>query len=453
MPRVCSVAALLALFAPVASVAGQVSQFATSNPTESGFFGGAVAGVPDVNGDGRGDIVVGAPGEGPSNQNTFRGRVYIYSGATGALLRTLLSPNQQPNGLFGDAVAGIPDVNNDGRGDILVGAPGERVGVGPVGAGRAYIFSGATGLVLRVMKSPNEQANGAFGDAVAAVPDVNVDGRPDALIGAPDEDPGAAPDDSGRAYIYSGANGVLIRQFVSPSQEVDGNFGVSVGGLADVNGDSRGDVVIGADGEDPGLLTPTDCGRAYIMNGWTGARLRTLQSPGQETNGSFGESVAGIPDVNGDAAGDVVVGAPDENPGNSPADSGRAYIYSGATGQLLRKLASPSPEPSGNFGVAVAGMPDMNADGRGDVVVGAWNEDPATTPSNSGRVHIYSGASGLRLKTLGSLHPQVDGAFGIAVAGVPDVNANGRGDVVIGAPGENFGVTQIFSGRAYLFRN
>ncbi|MFM9995412.1 MAG: integrin alpha [Phycisphaerales bacterium] len=439
-------------FVAAAAAHAQVSSFVTNNPTPSGFFGGAIAGVPDLNGDGRGDVVIGAPGEGPSGTATFRGRVYVYSGSSGALIRTLLSPNAQTNGLFGDSVAGIPDVNGDGRGDIVVGAPGEDPGTTPVGAGRAYIFSGATGQLLRVLASPSNEQGGSFGDAVSGISDVNGDGRGDVVIGAPKEDPGASPDDCGRAYTYSGATGALISKLLPPTPEIDGEFGFSVAGVADVNGDGRGDVIVGAPGEDPGAA-PTDCGRAYIYSGATGLRLRTLASPGQEAGGRFGEAVGGVPDVNADGRGDVVVGAPDEDPGASPLGCGRAHVYSGANGALLFKLLPPAPELDGNFGVSVAGVADINGDARGDIIVGAWKEDPGALPTSSGRVHVYSGATGLRLKTFGTPNAEVDGSFGIAVAGVPDANANARGEVAAGAPGESAIGHPNFAGRAYLFRN
>ncbi len=435
-----------------ASAIAQVSTLTSVNGTESGFFGGSVGGVPDLNGDGRGDLIVGAPGEGPSGQGGFfRGSVYVYSGANGALIHEVLSANQQPNGLFGDAVAGMPDVNGDGRGDLLIGAPGETFN-GNVGAGRAYIFSGATGLLIVALNSPSSEVDGAFGDSVAALPDVNGDGVADVAVGAPDEDPGNSPSNCGRVYIYSGATGLLLRKLLPTWPEIDGHFGVSVSGLADVNGDLLGDLVVGGFQENPGGA-PNECGRVHIYSGATGKRLLTLRSPGEEEGGKFGESVGGIPDVNGDGRGDIVVGAPDENPGLSPSGCGRAYVYSGATGKFLSKLLPIGPELDGNFGVAVAGVADLNGDGRGDVIVGAWNEDPATLPSNCGRVHIYSGATGVRLKTFGTPNPQVDGGFGIAVAGVPDSNNNGKGDVFVGAPGENDGGQPVFAGRAYFFRN
>ena len=98
-------------------------------------------GVEDVDGDGRGDLLVGADG----GRDDFDGRAYLFSGATGALLYSLEGPSN-PDGsrsAFGSAVAGVADVDGDGFGDLLIGAQGQDDGA--PGAGRAYLFSGSTG--------------------------------------------------------------------------------------------------------------------------------------------------------------------------------------------------------------------------------------------------------------------------------------------------------------------
>ena len=283
------------------------------------------------------------------------------------------------------------------------------------------------------------------------VSDVNGDGRGDVVIGAYLEDPGASPSDAGRAYIFDGSTGALLRTLVSPNEETTGRFGVRLSGVSDVNGDGRGDVVIGADLEDPGA-SPSDAGRAYIFDGSTGALLRTLVSPNEETSGQFGIWVSGVSDVNGDGRGDVVIGARQEDPGASPSDAGRAYIFDGSTGALLQTLASPNEEFDGEFGVSVSGVSDFNGDGRGDVVIGAWLEDPGASPSDAGRAYIFDGSTGALLQTLVSRNEESGGFFGYRVSGVSDVDGDGRGEVVIGARDEDPGaVSPDGAGRAYIF--
>jgi hypothetical protein len=100
----------------------------------------------------------------------------------------------------------VDDVNDDGVPDLLVGAPGVEVfecSPCPAARGRAYVFSGATRELLFTLDSPNGEHQGAFGRSVANAGDTNGDGRPEVLVGAPSENPGASPTDAGRAYVFS----------------------------------------------------------------------------------------------------------------------------------------------------------------------------------------------------------------------------------------------------------
>ena len=88
------------------------------------------------------------------------------------LLHELASPDQDRFGSFGYSVAGVPDADGDGRSDLLVGAPGD----GPLSPGRAYLVSGVNGALLYELVSPNEQFDGNFGYSVAGIPDADGDG-------------------------------------------------------------------------------------------------------------------------------------------------------------------------------------------------------------------------------------------------------------------------------------
>jgi hypothetical protein len=353
------------------------------------FQSSSVSGVPDVNGDGKGDIVVGAPSESPGNSPAGAGRAYIYSGATGALLRTLKSPADQLFGNFGLTVAGVPDVNGDGRGDVVVGALYENPGNNPTDCGRAYIYSGASGVLLRKLASPTPVQFGHFGNYVSGVQDVNGDGRGDVIVGAMNES--TIPNVSyteGRAYLFSGATGVRLRTFTSPKQVQLGGFGEVVASIPDVDGDGRGDILITAPGHDPASSLPESSGMAYLYSGATGALLRQFVSPNKEINGWFGFSASGVQDVTGDGRGDIVIGAVYENAGGL-SDAGRAYIFSGATGTLFKTLVSPSKEGGGNFGFGVVGLPSSVRKAKGYVLVGAPYEDPGSSPSDCGRAYIF----------------------------------------------------------------
>ena len=429
--------------------AAQPIEFMAPIEESNGQIGHSIAGIPDVDGDGRGDVIIGSPNAHPFPAPEGAGRAYIFSGSSGALLRELASPNAETRGYFGAVVAGIPDVDGDGRGDVVVGAYQENPNASPQEAGRAYIFSGSSGAPLFTLMSPNEEVFGFFGWAVAGIADADGDGRGDVVVGAYIESPGVSPEAAGRAYIFSGSSGALFRTLVSPNEISNGIFGFCVAGIADVNGDGRGDVVVGAQNESPGT-SPDYAGRAYIYSGSTGTMLWTLASATEEFGGGFGRAVANVPDVNGDGREDVVVGA-SESPGASPDNAGRVHIFSGSGGAYLRTLVSPNEEEDGQFGYSVAGIGDVNGDGRGDVVVGAHLEAPPGPLNNSGRVYVFSGAGGAPIRTLISPHAKASGAFGRVVARVPDADGDGRDDVAAGAPFDAPFPSPVGAGRAYLF--
>ena len=448
-----------------AAAAGQPQPVRLNPPNNDGegYHGWAVAGMGDINEDGWGDAAVSAIGA--KTVDTYAGAVQIFSGASGNRIRTIMSPNRQHHGRFGWSVSAVPDVNGDGFNDLAVGAPFEQGETGPEDPGRAYVYSGRTGQLLRKLRSPMEEELGLFGTSIAGIGDVNGDGRGDVIVGAPREDPGQAPDDVGRVHLYSGATGVRIRTLASPNPVFLELFGFSVASVPDMNGDSRPDILVGApmiETEDfdlvPAIGDTVGPGRAYLFSGASGQLLRIVHSPSQELGGGFGRSVSGIPDVNGDGRGDVVGGAPFQDPGESPSDAGRAYVFSGATAALLHKLIPPSNREGMYYGFSVAGSQDLSGDGRGDVVVGARRE----SSSGNGRAHLYSGSTGVRITTLLALNdPNIDGdGYGSSVASMPDSNGNGRPEVLVGAPFEewiysgNSGgwVEWDYEGRAYLFK-
>lgn len=313
MNRTCSIWPLLLGLCFPASHA-QVPLYAVESPTpkDDALFGDPVVGVPDLDGDGRGDVAVGARLE--DGDGIYEaGHVHVYSGATGSLLYSLVSPNPELMGYFGLAVAGVDDLDGDGRGELLVGAGREDDG------GRAYIFSGATGALLRTLTSPNPVTVGSFGGAVATLPDVDGDGFSDLLIGAYGEEVNGMVR-SGRAYLFSGATGTLLHTLASPDPSGYGLFGTAVLGVPDADGDGRYDLLVGAPFENDGAPTG---GQAHLFSSAGGQLLGTLASPAHEGNGHFGSAFGLVPD--GDGGFDLLVGAPAEDGGVK--DAGRAYLF------------------------------------------------------------------------------------------------------------------------------
>jgi hypothetical protein len=418
------------------------------NGEVDGSFGVSVSAAADVNNDGSDDVIVGAYLEDPGGGPTDAGRAYVYSGRIGVLIYELASPNEQAGGHFGETVSGVGDADNDGYDDVAVGAHEESTAGSPPGAGRAYVFSGQAGTLLYTLLSPNEKEDGWFGISVSGIGDVNNDGYDDVLVGAKNESPHTSPYRAGRAYVFSGMTGSLLHTLVSPNEEEFGNFGYAVSGAGDVNGDGHPDLVVGAHRENPGA-SPTDAGRAHVFCGQTATVLHTLASPNEEADGLFGSSVSGAGDVNNDGCDDVVVGARYEDPGASPADAGRVYVYDGQTGDLLHALASPHEQSHGLFGCSVASAGDVDNDGCADVIAGASREDPGSGPPEAGQVYVFSGATGDTLYTLFSPNQEFQGHFGASVAGAEAMGRDGSHEVLVGAPQEDDSFTDC--GRAYVF--
>src|SRR5262249_50250171 len=178
--------------------------------------------------------------------------------------------------------------------------------------------------------------------------------------------------------------------FSSPSQQPAGFFGRAVAGISDVSGDARGDLVIGAPNESA-AGHPAFAGRAYVLSGTDGALLPTVGPPKEQTAGQFGCRVARVRNAAGPDA--IAVGASNEIPDGASVHAGRAYLFSAATGQLLATFSSPNPQEGGAFGASLGGVPDVDGDGVGDVIVGAFKEGP-TSPDQTGRAYLFSGATG-----------------------------------------------------------
>jgi hypothetical protein len=411
----------------------------SANASANGWFGYNCEGLGDVDGLGCEDIGVAATYEDPGGTGNA-GMGYVFSGETGDLLYELSSPNSQANGEFG-WVGELGDVTGDGCDDFMVCGWREAVnGLG--GAGRVYVYSGATGDTLYSVVSPDAEADGRFGTDISAAGDVDNDGYPDFAVGAWGEDHVVA--DAGQVHIFSGATGAWIRTLGSPNATTGGVFGASVGNIGDANGDGWDDLVVGAWGEDPGGIS--NAGMAYIFSGATGDTLHSLFPPDPQSGGEFGLAWA-AGDVNGDGYGDAVVGAATVDVGY--VDDGRAYVFSGLTGGVIHALDSPNPKTSGRFGLGAWGGEDYNNDGYADVVVGAAGEDVPGGVADAGMAYVFSGATGQLMVRLSSPMGEGAGNFGYVLGRGADVNGDGTIEVIVAAPLEDGGASN--AGRVYVF--
>jgi len=361
----------------------------------TGSFGWAVADLEDIDGDGRTDVILSAPGS-----STCR----VYSGATGQLIHNLIPV--PAGGQFGYGIADAGDVDGDQIHDIIVGAISSGVG------GRAFVFSGATGAIIWTFEG--EASGDQFGYGVAGAGDVNGDGRADLLVGAPSND--AAFSNGGRAYIFSGLDASLIRTF--EGEGINDKLGSGTAGTGDIDGDSVGDQIVGAPGGGPGNL-----GRAYVYSGATGSLIfNTDSEAGGSAYGVF--FVAGAGDVNNDGTRDVYVGDYGANSGR-----GKAYVYSGVGGSALHVFPG---QPGEGVGPGRAAG-DVNRDGFNDLIIGHWTS--STGAPGAGKTTIRSGRDGTILRTITSTTAGEN--LGFDAVGVGDVDQNGRIDYLVSAATQN----------------
>lgn len=330
--------------------------------------------------------------------------------------QAVLSTHQGATGhQLGAAVCPAHDFDQDGTDDLLVGAPGASIAGSA--AGRIEYISGLTGKSLLVREGPSTFAR--FGAAVERLIDYDGDGAPEYAIGAPGTG-GSSP--RGAVHIVHGKTLATILVIDGPSQSA--RFGEHVRLLNDHTGDGIPEFAVSASGFDNGILFGV--GAVLIYNGWSAALIRLI--PGQVAFDGLGKSMDRVPDTNGDGKSELIVGAPGADPAGIPG-GGQASLIDPVTGTILRVYSGSAPGEA--FGTTCAGVMDTNGDGLPEILVGA----PAASPggiSFAGRAELIAAASGAVLQTFMG---QVSGAqLGTTVAGLDDLDRDGRGDYVVGSP-------------------
>jgi hypothetical protein len=292
----------------------------------------AIGSAGDVDGDGRDDLLVGT---GSTTE--------VLSSATGALLA---SQGGHANMKLGIEVLGLGDVDGDGVPDFA--ATVAKFGIGGFGDSYVEICSGADGSVLLTLSTPG--GGGFLGAALARAPDLDGDGIDELVVG----NPLSAPAFAGFVKVFSPTSGNVLAQYDAPAGYY--GFGSDVAVCRDFTGDGIADfVVLG------GTVQSTLPGReiAWMISGADGSIVATLPSPAKKT----WTEVTSALDANGDGWGDFALGST-QDLGKHSVES--VWLYDGRT-QLPLYTFEQFQQGNGPF---VAGLPDVNGDGRDDLLMG-----------------------------------------------------------------------------------
>jgi hypothetical protein len=465
----------------------------------SGNFGYSVSGGVDVNGDWVDDIIVAAPTVSPvgvtyvlygrSQQHFVNIDVLtVLAGVSGyRVLGEATSANSRWS------VSVVRDFDGDGVGDILVGARYADPS-GRTNAGAAYLVYGELSAptsqpsrqptsqpsvqpsrqpTAQPSRRPSSQPTAQPSRQPTAQPSRRPSSQPTAQpsrqpTAQPSRQPSARPTSS---PVSERSGDVDLATWTKPRQglEVWGgaaadSLGVSVCGAGDVNKDGFQDILVGAHTVDVSGLQ--NAGAAYVVFG-SGSRSTSaidtasamppkgVKITGVAANDYLGVSVGAAGDFNKDGIDDFIVGSSGYDP-SSRGDAGAAVVIFGKTsGWADVNLASFTSGSAGFWiygaadgdlcGYAVSSVGDMNGDGAGDVVVGAFQSTPLGRASAGASYVIFGHSTATAFDTV-DLSTFVSGTAGFKILGATandnsgdrvssagDVNRDGYGDAIISA--------------------
>lgn len=383
-------------------------------------YGGALAVLPDLNGDGLPEIANGSYAY-KNAQGQIVGRLQVLSGASGNILweYTPTVPAAH-NGtiLTAGIIESVPDLDGDGVADILIG---QRNFNG--NEGRVEVLSGVDGAFIRHHSGSIGPVHGfgeGLGNSILGVEDISGDGLGDYLLGSPSAENSAGERSAGYLSCYSGLDGQLLWRIVGYAESV--NYGATLAQASDFNGDGLPDIYMST-GEE--YLGVNDLGMVHVVSATQGQILASYPPISLVNGEAYGGSLAVLPDLDGDSIEELLVGSKGFGSGGTFQAGSVELRMSGSPSSFHWR--AEGDVVTGFFGSSIEVLSDLDQDGYPDIAV--VQELPLN--QDEPRVHILSGMTG---RTLWELQGQDQySGFGWAV-GSMDRDGDGFSELVIAEP-------------------
>jgi len=423
----------------------------------SAKLGLGVAGVGDVDGDGTEDIMVGAPGLDQSFPQS--GGAFLMTGppgsarkiATGDAALKVYGYNEDEQ--VGTVISAGGDMDGDGYGDILLGAPTLSASSGEK-CGAWYVVLGPSGPAMSTNAAWGKEDGAAdydrLGTSVTSG-DMDGDGSRDLAGGAPyaNQDGG----DSGHVYVHYGpvqGTESTTRADVDLYGLVGDTAGTAVQS-ADFDGDGIDDLMVGAPAYDGDGAA---AGAAFMVAGpLGGSNLLTTANDAMLTGLSAGDGAGATlaaGDMDGDGYTDALIGALTAT--GVTTGSGAVLIMSGPlSGDMTADAGAMGQSEGDSVGSSLA-VGDADGDGTLDLLVGAPTRNVAST--DDGAAYLLYGPVDAYI-ALGHANVKISGAdsedyVGSAVA-LADWDGNGSADLILGAWGQDQDGAAHNGGLVYIF--
>ena len=403
---------------------------------EFDYSGRSVSSAGDVNGDGFDDVIIGAFTADVGSER-FAGESYVVFGKSGGFASAIeLATLDGTTGFridgideadnSGRTVSNAGDVNGDGFDDLLIGAYRADPG-NDSAAGESYVVFGKSGGFASAIDLSGLDGTTGFrldgidpqdysGFSVSSAGDVNGDDFDDLIIGARL----GGISNTGESYVVFGKSSGFAAVvnlstldgttgFRLDGSDTAGQSGFAVSNAGDVNSDGFADLIIGAPGANPGGANIA--GVSYVVFGKPGGFASSIDlgaldgAAGFRLNGidvgdQSGSAVSNAGDVNGDGIDDLIIGAAAADPGGD-LNAGVSYVVFGKSDGFVSALELSTLDGTTGFrldgidegdgaGHAVASAGDVNGDGFGDVIIGAFQADPGGV-GNAGESYVFFG--------------------------------------------------------------